>query len=228
MFQGFEWYCPPDHQHWTRLARAIPSLAALGVTSMWIPPAGKAATPYTNGYDTYDMFDLGEFDQKGTVPTKWGSKQDLLSMMKVAERNRIGILFDCIMNHKAAADATECVSARKVDPQGQFLCAHACCPGVAQLMDTMSSDRRIFVGEVEEIEAWTQFNFDGRSTNHSKMKWDKGHFNGIDWDHKSKTRAIWKFEGKNWARDVSQERGNFDYLQVSFFCVLGQVGTPPC
>jgi hypothetical protein len=26
-----------------------------------------------NGYDIYDLYDLGEFDQKGAVPTKWGT-----------------------------------------------------------------------------------------------------------------------------------------------------------
>jgi len=94
MFQGFEWYCPPDQQHWNRLAMALPELAMLGVTSMWIPPATKAATPYTNGYDIYDLWDLGEFDQKGTIPTKWGSKLDLTKMVDTANKNGVGILFE--------------------------------------------------------------------------------------------------------------------------------------
>ena len=31
------------------------------------------------GYSTYDLFDLGEFDQKGSVRTKYGTKEEYLS-----------------------------------------------------------------------------------------------------------------------------------------------------
>ena len=30
------------------------------------------------GYGVYDLYDLGEFDQKGTIPTKYGTKQEYL------------------------------------------------------------------------------------------------------------------------------------------------------
>ncbi|KAK3388438.1 glycoside hydrolase superfamily [Sordaria brevicollis] len=41
MIQGFEWYIPPDFQHWTRLTKIIPTLAQLGITQLWIPPPAK-------------------------------------------------------------------------------------------------------------------------------------------------------------------------------------------
>lgn len=37
MLQGFEWYVPADGAHWARLERAMPALAALGVTKLWTP-----------------------------------------------------------------------------------------------------------------------------------------------------------------------------------------------
>jgi alpha-amylase len=121
MFQGFEWYVPADHQHWRRLEKALPSLAALGVTSMWIPPACKASWFTGNGYDIYDLFDLGEFDQKGARHTKWGTREELVAMAEYAGRYGIRILFDAVLNHKAAADYSEEVTATKYEGEGEFL-----------------------------------------------------------------------------------------------------------
>lgn len=44
------------------------------------------------------------------------------------------------------------------------------------------------------------------------MRWNKAHFTGVDVDNKSKSHAIWRFSGKEWAREVDNEFGNFDYL----------------
>jgi alpha-amylase len=122
MFQGFEWYCPPDNKHWQRLKKAVPNLAALGVTSMWIPPAAKAGWRGSNGYDIYDLYDLGEFDQKGATCTKWGIKAELVDFVETANLHGMAILFDAILNHKAAADYTEIARAIKVDPKGNGPC----------------------------------------------------------------------------------------------------------
>ena len=119
MVQGFEWYCPADQKHWKRLENFVPSLAALGVTSMWIPPAAKATWKEGNGYDIYDLYDLGEFDQKGSVATKWGTKEELVSMADTASRYGVRILFDAVLNHKASADFSEPAVAQRVDPKGR-------------------------------------------------------------------------------------------------------------
>jgi alpha-amylase len=118
MFQSFEWYIPADHQHWARLAGMVPGLAELGVTSMWIPPATKGSWFTSNGYDIYDLYDLGEFQQRGARHTKWGTKEDLVQLMNTANSHGIGILFDAVLNHKTGADYTETVVAVKVDPKG--------------------------------------------------------------------------------------------------------------
>ena len=67
MLQAFEWYVPDDHKHWNRLRHALPGLKATGIDNLWIPPACKASSPSGNGYDIYDLYDLGEFDAKGRV-----------------------------------------------------------------------------------------------------------------------------------------------------------------
>ncbi|KAK3385763.1 alpha-amylase-like protein [Podospora didyma] len=197
MVQGFEWYMPADFQHWRRLADdAIVPLSQLGVTSLWLPPASKAAWPQGNGYDTYDLFDLGEFDQKGARHTKWGSKEELQRLVDVASGHGIKVLFDAVLNHKAAADYSERVVATKVDPKDRT---------------------RPVKGQDEEyeIEAWTGYRFPGRGDAHSPLKWNKKHFTGIDYDSKAGEKGVWKFKGKEWAEDVDEELGNYDYLMFA-------------
>ena len=193
MFQGFEWYVPADGRHWRRLAAAVPALAALGVTSMWIPPACKASRPDGNGYDIYDLYDLGEFDQKGARATKWGTKAELTALTHEACAAGIGVLFDAVLNHKAAADYPERAVATRVDP----------------------ADRTRDAGPPAPIEAWTGFNFPGRGGAHSAMHWNCEHFTGIDYDHATGQKGVWRFEGKTWAPDVDEERGNYDYLMFA-------------
>ncbi|TLS22505.1 uncharacterized protein PpBr36_10068 [Pyricularia pennisetigena] len=193
LFEAFEWYLPAEHNHWRRLADKIPSLAALGVTDLWIPPACKGAWYTSNGYDVYDLYDLGEFDQRGARQTKWGSKQELLELVGVADRHGVKILFDAVLNHMTGADETEAVLAVNVDPD----------------------DRRQEISTPHQIEAWTKFNFPGRGDTYSPLKWSAQHFTGVDYDQASKTNGIWKFLGKEWARDVDGEFGNYDFLMCT-------------
>jgi Alpha amylase, catalytic domain len=121
MFQAFEWNCPKDQKHWTRLASAISSLKSIGIDNMWIPPGCKAGWHGSNGYDIYDLYDLGEFKQKDSKATKWGTKEELVHMIDVATKYGIGIYWDAVLNHKAAADFSEPCYAVKVDPKGKML-----------------------------------------------------------------------------------------------------------
>ncbi|EGO55993.1 hypothetical protein NEUTE1DRAFT_124275 [Neurospora tetrasperma FGSC 2508] len=194
MVQGFEWYCPPDFQHWRRLTKIIPTLAQLGITQIWIPPACKASWKTGNGYDIYDLYDLGEFEQKGSRKTKWGGKEELQQLVAVGAQYGVSVLFDAVLNHKAAADFKEPVLARRVDPK----------------------DRRVVLDrKPTEIEAWTGYDFPGRQGMYSPLRWSARHFTGIDYDDLRKENAIWKFEGKEWAEDVDEENGNYDYLMFA-------------
>lgn len=62
------------------------------------------------------------------------------------------------------------------------------------------------------IEAWSGYEFPGRGSAYSPLKWSKEHFTGIDYDHKTRSKGIWKFQGKEWAQDVDEELGSYDYL----------------
>jgi alpha-amylase len=68
MMQYFHWYSSEDGSLWKEIAEKAEALAKIGVTSLWLPPAYKGtAGGYDVGYGVYDLFDLGEFDQKGSI-----------------------------------------------------------------------------------------------------------------------------------------------------------------
>ncbi|KAL6706010.1 hypothetical protein ACN47E_006112 [Coniothyrium glycines] len=195
LFQGFEWNVPDDHGHWKRLAREIPKLKAIGIDNVWLPPGCKAANPKGVGYDIYDLYDLGEFDQKGERSTKWGSKEELLELAKVAKENGIGLYWDAVLNHKAGADRTEKCRVVEVDEH----------------------DRTKEVSDAYEIEGWLGFDFPGRGEKYSSQKYHWEHFSGTDWDQSKERKAIFKILGDNkgWSSSVDDEQGNADYMMFA-------------
>lgn len=82
LMQYFEWYLPHDGQHWTRLAENAPHLAHLGISHVWMPPAFKATNEKDVGYGVYDLFDLGEFNQKGLSAPSMVSKKTIFKPFK--------------------------------------------------------------------------------------------------------------------------------------------------
>ncbi|KAJ5894935.1 CAZyme family GH13 [Penicillium taxi] len=195
IMQAFEWHVPSDKRHWNRLKAALPGFKAIGVDQLWVPPGCKGMDPSGNGYDIYDLFDLGEFDQKGSISTKWGTRKELEDFVHQAQSMGIGIIWDAVLNHKAGADFPEICPAVKVDPKR----------------------RDVEISEPADIEGWVGFNFPGRGDLYSSMKYHWQHFSGVDWDEKSKKEAIYKILGpaKDWAADVSDENGNYDYLMFA-------------
>jgi alpha-amylase len=65
MMQYFHWYIPADGTLWEEVKNKAADLAQAGFTALWLPPAYKGqGGGYDVGYGVYDLFDLGEFDQK--------------------------------------------------------------------------------------------------------------------------------------------------------------------
>ena len=101
MMQFFEWYLPADSKHWERLADESDKLKELGINYVWLPPAYKGAGGQNDvGYGVYDLYDLGEFDQKGSIPTKYGTKDEYINMIDFLKRKGIKTIVDIVLNHK--------------------------------------------------------------------------------------------------------------------------------
>jgi alpha-amylase len=113
MLQAFYWDCPRQEdkqfQWWDYVCRQVPSLAQVGFTALWLPPVHKAANLNgpSMGYDPYDYYDLGEFDQKGTIPTWFGTASQLMELIRTAHGNGLSVVADVVINHNSGADAQE-------------------------------------------------------------------------------------------------------------------------
>ena len=85
MMQAFYWDAPIKEQKegewWNFLSEKAPELAAAGINALWLPPICKAAEARSPGYDPYDYFDLGDFDQKGATKTLYGNRKELESLI---------------------------------------------------------------------------------------------------------------------------------------------------
>lgn len=189
--QDFEWYLEPDKKHWNRVAAEAKSLKAAGITAVWLPPAYKGASGVNDvGYAVYDLYDLGEFNQKGTVETKYGNKADYLATIQELKKQGIEVLADIVLGHKMGADEQERIFAYGQDEY----------------------DRNKEIAGKKKITVWTKFTFPGRNGKYSDFKWDWTNFHGTDYDAKSQENGIYRFIGKEWDSDVDGEFGNYDYL----------------
>lgn len=122
-YQAFYW--ESNGGLWTRLKSKIAEFAEIGVTSMWLPPANKCGNGAADvGYGAYDFWDLGEFNQKGSVGTKWGTKGELESLISEMHNNGIQAYYDVVFNHKIGSDGQETFNGRtawtKYNGQGRY------------------------------------------------------------------------------------------------------------
>ena len=193
MMQYFEWYLPNDGNHWNKVADNADDLAAAGFTALWLPPAYKGTSSNDVGYGPYDLYDLGEFDQKGTVRTKYGTKDQYLNAINTLHANGIDVYADIVLNHKAGADTTETVNAVQV----QY------------------GNRNYQQSGAYDISAWTVFNFPGRGDKYSSFKWNASCFDGVDYDNNQRTNAVFRFSNKYWDWKVDSENANYDYLMYA-------------
>lgn len=193
MFQYFEWNSPADGSLWRQLAGRARELKNLGTTAVWFPPAYKGMNGANDvGYATYDVYDLGEFDQKGSVRTKYGTREEFLAAVKAVQDAGMHAYADVVLNHKMGADETEEVEVEEI-----------CC-----------DNRNCVESPPYKIRTWSHFKFPGRGETYSSFKWHWQHFNafGSNADVEGGPQKIYRVVGKTFSGEVCFEYGNFDYL----------------
>ncbi len=111
--QSFYWDCPrleeKEFEWWNLLKSKVKTLKDAGFTALWLPPACKAANlgGMSMGYDPYDYYDLGEIDQKTSIPTWFGSRTQLEELIQEAHENDMQVYADMVLNHTNGADEME-------------------------------------------------------------------------------------------------------------------------
>ena len=193
MMQYFHWYTPGDGSLWNEAASRAQDLAAAGITGIWLPPAYKGIGGGGDvGYGVYDMYDLGEFDQKGSVRTKYGTREQHVAAVKALQRAGIQVYADVVLNHRMGGDSPELTWATPY-PQ---------------------DDRLRPKGERRPIRAYTHFRFPGRNKRHSPFEWHARHFDAVDYDdlQPEERNTVYLLEGKAFDDQVALEKGNYAFL----------------
>lgn len=192
MMQYFHWYLRGEDHLWQRVAQEAKALGAAGITALWLPPAYKGTGgTYDVGYGVYDMYDLGEFDQKGTIRTKYGDRQEYLAAIEALHQSGIEVYADAVLNHRMGGDHKEVV---KATPFSQ-------------------GDRLNPKGSPREIEAYTHYTFPGRQGKYSSFEWHWWHFDAVDYDDRNhESGSIYLLDGKQFDDYVALENGNYAYL----------------
>lgn len=128
MMQAFYWDCPNESYQkniidengksitiekdrqgdwWNFIGTKIDELAGLGIDKLWLPPAQKNSQWKSMGYDPFDYYDLGEFDQKGKIETWFGKKAELMNLIATAREKGIGCLADLVINQNNGGQAED-------------------------------------------------------------------------------------------------------------------------
>lgn len=166
---------PEEKDLWRLLAQRAPEFADLGFTALWLPPAGKGTGRDDVGYGVYDPWDLGEFDQKGTVRTKYGTKEELLQAIAALHRYGISVYYDAVFNQRLGAEEIEDIPL----PGGGTLRAYTRFSGL--------KGRKKYFDQAAEWE------------------WNWQCFDGIDTDASGRTRGATLFAGKTWDNSMDSD-----------------------
>ncbi|ROH99752.1 alpha-amylase [Chryseobacterium daecheongense] len=194
IIQFFHWYHPGNL--WNEFIEKSDYLKSLGFTAVWLPPAYKCDLGKEGrGYDVYDLYDLGEFDQKGGIPTRYGTKEEYLNAIKKAQESGMSVYADIVLNHRMGGDEAEEITIHRVNEE----------------------DRNQVLGDPFTANAFTKFTFPGRNGTYSQFIWDYQCFSGIDAIQKDgeEIKGVFKIHneyGTEWNDAVSHQFGNYDYL----------------
>lgn len=183
---------------WKKAATDAAVLKKLGATAVWFPPAVKGAQGKKDmGYAPYDLYDLGEFNQKGSIGTRYGTKDEYIAAIKAMKAQGIDVYADIAVRQKLGADKIEKVTAAEFN----------------------AKDLPQMIGNKKTVGALSKFTFPGRKTKYSKFKWKWQHFAGIDWQQEEFKRRVCALEGKDYDK-ADKELSKYDYIigsEVDFY-----------
>lgn len=105
IMQAFYWDVPAGGNWWGTVQGKINSWDAAGFSAIWLPPAAKAQNgAFSMGYDPFDYYDFGEYNQMGSVETRFGSRTELTSLIAAAHAKQIEVYADVVINHNSGGD----------------------------------------------------------------------------------------------------------------------------
>ncbi len=89
---------------WDNLAAQAAMLRQAGFTAVWLPPLLKTASGAgkgADGYGPFDDYDIGSRHQKGSTPTRFGSREQLIRCVAVLRANGLDVYLDLVEHHRS-------------------------------------------------------------------------------------------------------------------------------
>jgi len=114
---------PPDggltRSWWDHLAAQAESFHRAGFTAIWIPPVTKGGSGRASvGYDVFDDYDIGSKNQKGTVATRYGTREQLMRCVAMMRANGLDVYADLVENQRGGGDGPGGFTFRYADADG--------------------------------------------------------------------------------------------------------------
>ncbi|MCO4293517.1 alpha-amylase [Solitalea sp. MAHUQ-68] len=102
MMQAFYWDVPAGGTWWNVVKGKVAAWNTAGFSSIWLPPASKAQNgAFSMGYDPFDYYDFGQYNQMGSTETRFGSNTELTSLITTAHNNGLEVYADMVINHNS-------------------------------------------------------------------------------------------------------------------------------
>jgi galactose oxidase len=93
---------------WDHLAAQANEFRKAGFTAVWLPPALKTASGANagaDGYGVFDDYDAGSRHQKGSTPTRFGTREQLQRCVAILRANGLDVYLDMV-EHQRSGDTT--------------------------------------------------------------------------------------------------------------------------
>ncbi|CAM1374113.1 alpha-amylase [Tenacibaculum xiamenense] len=106
MMQAFYWDVPAGGNWWNTVKGKVQDWSNAGIDAIWLPPATKAQNgSFSMGYDPFDYFDFGKYDQMGSIETRFGSEKELKSLISEAHNSNLSVIADIVLNHNSGGQS---------------------------------------------------------------------------------------------------------------------------
>jgi alpha-amylase len=89
---------------WDHLAAQARAFSLAGFSAIWLPPVLKTSSgpgPGADGYGPFDDYDIGSRLQKGAMPTRFGTREQLQRCAAILRANGLDIYLDMVEHHRS-------------------------------------------------------------------------------------------------------------------------------
>ncbi len=102
IMQAFYWDVPAGGTWWNTVNSKLTAWDNAGFSAVWLPPASKAQNGgFSMGYDPFDYYDFGNYNQMGSTETRFGSRTELSTLITNAHAKNIQVYADIVINHNS-------------------------------------------------------------------------------------------------------------------------------